>query len=200
MAVVSGYPCPLYRELYAGWPVVTRRARTNGARAATEALWLSPAPPRGSAPASCRSWRRNAHDRARPRRRPCSGSCCPASSRGAGPAGCGAACATRAAYARARDAWSLLVAQAVRDARWRPPPAARYRVAVAVRGGGKRDLDRVCTAVLDALQAGGAVRDDCLVDALVADRSPAGRRRVPRTVVEVSICGGGRPGAERRLQ
>jgi DNA adenine methylase len=42
MAVVSGYPCPLYRELYAGWPVVTRRARTNGARAATEALWLSP--------------------------------------------------------------------------------------------------------------------------------------------------------------
>jgi DNA adenine methylase len=42
MAVVSGYPGPLYRELYAGWPVVTRRARTNGARAATEALWLSP--------------------------------------------------------------------------------------------------------------------------------------------------------------
>jgi len=42
MAVVSGYPGPLYRELYAGWPVVTRRARTNGARGATEALWLSP--------------------------------------------------------------------------------------------------------------------------------------------------------------
>jgi DNA adenine methylase len=42
MAVVSGYPGPLYRELYAGWPVVTRRARTNGARAAVEALWLSP--------------------------------------------------------------------------------------------------------------------------------------------------------------
>jgi DNA adenine methylase len=42
MAVVSGYPCPLYCELYAGWPVVTRRARTNGARPATEALWLSP--------------------------------------------------------------------------------------------------------------------------------------------------------------
>ena len=42
MAVVSGYPCPLYRELYAGWPAVTRRARTNGPRAATEALWLSP--------------------------------------------------------------------------------------------------------------------------------------------------------------
>jgi DNA adenine methylase len=42
MAVVSGYPCPLYRDLYADRPVVTRRARTNGARAATEALWLSP--------------------------------------------------------------------------------------------------------------------------------------------------------------
>ena len=42
MAVISGYPCALYRELYADWPVVTRRARTNGARAATEALWLSP--------------------------------------------------------------------------------------------------------------------------------------------------------------
>jgi DNA adenine methylase len=42
MAVVSGYPCSLYRELYADWPEVTRRARTNGARAATEALWLSP--------------------------------------------------------------------------------------------------------------------------------------------------------------
>jgi len=103
------------------------------------------------------------------------------------------------AYARARDAWSLLVAQAVRKARWAPPPAARYRVAVVVFGGGKRDLDRVCTATLDALQAGGAVRDDCLVDALVADRSPAGRRRTPRTVVEVSVCGGGRTGAERTL-
>jgi len=42
MAVVSGYPGPLYRALYAGWPVVTRRARTNGPLSATEALWLSP--------------------------------------------------------------------------------------------------------------------------------------------------------------
>ena len=103
------------------------------------------------------------------------------------------------AYARARDAWALLVAQTVRDAGWVPPPAARYRVDVAVFGGGKRDLDRVCTATLDALQAGGAVQDDCLVDALVAARSPAGRRQAPRTVVEVSVCGGGRRSAERRL-
>jgi DNA adenine methylase len=42
MAVVSGYPCPLYRELYAGWPTVARPARTHGPRAATEVLWLSP--------------------------------------------------------------------------------------------------------------------------------------------------------------
>jgi DNA adenine methylase len=42
MAVVSGYPCPLYRELYGDWPAVVRGARTHGPRAATEALWLSP--------------------------------------------------------------------------------------------------------------------------------------------------------------
>jgi hypothetical protein len=74
------------------------------------------------------------------------------------------------AYARDRDAWGLLVAQAVREAHWAPPPGARYHVAVGVAGGGRRDLDRVCTAALDALQAGGAVRDDCLVDALVGIR------------------------------
>jgi hypothetical protein len=90
-----------------------------------------------------------------------------------------------AAYARDRDAWGLLVARAVRDARWRPPPAARYRVTVAVCGGGKRDLDRVCTAVLDALQAGHAVRDDCLVDALTATRRPAPPGGTAATTVEV---------------
>jgi hypothetical protein len=42
MAVVSGYACPLYRELYAGWSAVARPARTHGPRAATEVLWLSP--------------------------------------------------------------------------------------------------------------------------------------------------------------
>ena len=42
-----------------------------------------------------------------------------------------------------------------------PPPARTYHT---------RD-----TAVLDALQAGGAVRDDCLVDALTAGRSPSER-------------------------
>jgi hypothetical protein len=58
----------------------------------------------------------------------------------------------------------------------------RYRVAVTVRGGGKHDLDRVCTAVLDALQAGGGVRkNDCLVDALRAARLPLPRGARPAT-------------------
>jgi Holliday junction resolvase RusA-like endonuclease len=96
-----------------------------------------------------------------------------------------------AAYARVRDAWSLLVALAVREARWQPPPAARYHVAVGVAGGGRRDLDRVCTAVLDALQAGGAVRDDCLVDELTAARSRAPRESPPATAVEVSALPAG---------
>ena len=93
-----------------------------------------------------------------------------------------------AAYARARDAWSLLVAQAVRDARWRPPPAARYRVAVTVRGGGRRDLDRVCTAVLDALQGGRAIRDDVFVNALTATKMPAAAGGYARTEVRLEVC------------
>ena len=56
---------------------------------------------------------------------------------------------------------------------------------MGVAGGGKRDLDRVCTAALDALQAGGAVRDDCLVDALVGIRWAAGRGTRPSTTVAV---------------
>jgi hypothetical protein len=90
-----------------------------------------------------------------------------------------------AAYARSRDAWAAVVAGAVRDHNWRPPPTARYRVEVAVHGGGKRDLDRVCTAVLDALQGGGALRDDCLVDALTATRWAAPSGGAPATAVEV---------------
>jgi hypothetical protein len=98
------------------------------------------------------------------------------------------------AYARERDAWALLVAQTVRDQNWRPPQAARYRVEVEVDGGGKRYLDRVCTAVLDALQAGRAVRDDCLVDALTATRQAAPTRGAPTTTVEVATL----PPARRR--
>lgn len=88
-------------------------------------------------------------------------------------------------YVRNRDAWATVVAYAVLCQQWRPPSTARYRVVVTVHGGGKRDLDRVCTAVLDALQAGNAVRDDCLVDALTATRLPVQRGKRPTTMVEV---------------
>lgn len=40
--VLSGYPCPLYAELYADWQCVTRAAHTNGGKSATEVLWLKP--------------------------------------------------------------------------------------------------------------------------------------------------------------
>jgi DNA adenine methylase len=43
MALVSGYPCPLYETLYDDWQMVTRTAYADGAQKRTEALWLSPA-------------------------------------------------------------------------------------------------------------------------------------------------------------
>jgi hypothetical protein len=91
-----------------------------------------------------------------------------------------------AAYAASRDAWATVVAHAVTARGWSPPHRARYWVAVAVCGGGRRDLDRVCTAVLDALQGGGAVRDDCLVDVLTAGRFPVPPDGAPATVVHVA--------------
>jgi Holliday junction resolvase RusA-like endonuclease len=95
-----------------------------------------------------------------------------------------------AAYARDRDAWTAVVAQAVREARWQPPPTARYRVAVAVSGGGRRDLDRVCTAVLDALQGGKAIRDDVFVTSLTATKTPAAAGESARTEVRLEVCHG----------
>jgi Holliday junction resolvase RusA-like endonuclease len=92
-------------------------------------------------------------------------------------------------YARDRDAWALVVAHAVAGQRWRPPPIARYRVQVAVYGGGKRDLDRVCTAVLDALQGGKAIRDDVFVTSLTATKTPAAGVRA-RTEVRLEVCHG----------
>lgn len=47
MVVISGYPSPVYEELYAGWTSYTRMTlrdgRSNGNAKATEVLWLSPA-------------------------------------------------------------------------------------------------------------------------------------------------------------
>lgn len=43
MAVISGYRCGLYDNLYADWQRVDKRVRTNAARGdATESLWISP--------------------------------------------------------------------------------------------------------------------------------------------------------------
>ncbi len=42
MAVVSGYPSPLYDELYAGWQVVTKREHKESGAFSVECLWLSP--------------------------------------------------------------------------------------------------------------------------------------------------------------
>jgi DNA adenine methylase len=44
MVVLSGYACALYdEELYPDWHRVTHAARSDGARARTEVLWLNPA-------------------------------------------------------------------------------------------------------------------------------------------------------------
>jgi len=42
MVVLSGYDSPMYRELYAGWRVVTCEARAEKAKPRTEVLWISP--------------------------------------------------------------------------------------------------------------------------------------------------------------
>ena len=43
MAMISGYQCELYDDLYSGWCRVDKKARVNGPGQATESLWLSPA-------------------------------------------------------------------------------------------------------------------------------------------------------------
>jgi DNA adenine methylase len=42
MVVLSGYPCPLYDELYADWYRVERGAYADGARERVEVLWIAP--------------------------------------------------------------------------------------------------------------------------------------------------------------
>jgi len=41
MVVVSGYPSPLYEQLYGDWHQVTRMANTDAARDAVECLWFN---------------------------------------------------------------------------------------------------------------------------------------------------------------
>jgi hypothetical protein len=96
------------------------------------------------------------------------------------------------AYAAGRDTWALLTRMAVLEAGWTPPPEARYRVTITVRGGGLRDLDRVCTAVLDACQAGGALKNDALVDRIRATRVPVTPGATASTDVTVELAPGTR--------
>lgn len=42
MALISGYQCELYDEIYGDWQRVDRVARINGPGSAVESLWLSP--------------------------------------------------------------------------------------------------------------------------------------------------------------
>lgn len=42
MVVISGYPSPLYDDLYGDWQRVERAAMADGARRRVEVLWLSP--------------------------------------------------------------------------------------------------------------------------------------------------------------
>lgn len=42
MAMVSGYECPLYEDLFSGWPRLQRPSRVDGGRFRTECLWFSP--------------------------------------------------------------------------------------------------------------------------------------------------------------
>lgn len=43
MVVLSGYDCPLYRELFGSWRRIDRAHLADGARKRVESLWLSPA-------------------------------------------------------------------------------------------------------------------------------------------------------------
>lgn len=75
------------------------------------------------------------------------------------------------AYVAQREHWAEVVALAVYASGWRRPPVtATLCVTAAVVAPGKLDLDRVLTAVLDALQGGGALVDDCRCWGLYAKR------------------------------
>jgi Holliday junction resolvase RusA-like endonuclease len=95
------------------------------------------------------------------------------------------------AYASGREAWGLVVLAAVPEAGWATPDVKRrLAVSALVWGGGKRDLDRVGTAVLDALQNGTAIKDDCLVDNLHLIRYRPERGEPQRIEVRLSLLDG----------
>lgn len=90
-----------------------------------------------------------------------------------------------AKYLDGRDQWALAVRMAVYDQEVTPPTDGRFHVEVVLQGGGKRDIDRVANAVLDALQNGGVLKDDCLVDKLLVERTGLPPNGLASTVVIV---------------
>lgn len=42
MVIISGYRCPMYDLMYAGWMRIDRKALADGARERVESIWLSP--------------------------------------------------------------------------------------------------------------------------------------------------------------
>lgn len=80
-----------------------------------------------------------------------------------------------------------MVSSAVTDAHWKTPPRdAQLRVEIHVNGGLSHDLDRIITAVLDALQNGGAIADDRQVQEISASR-PYKWRKPPDVAVSVRV-------------
>ena len=97
-----------------------------------------------------------------------------------------------AAYVAQREHWAEVVALAVYASGWRRPPvSATLCVTAAVVAPGKLDLDRVLTAVLDALQGGGALVDDCRCWHLYAQRRRPQAGETPHVDVLLSILEGG---------
>jgi hypothetical protein len=100
-----------------------------------------------------------------------------------------------AAYEQGRELWQTAVRARVLEADWTPPPVAEaLGVVLHAVGPGRFDLDRVCTAVLDALQGGGALRDDCRVWRLYAERRrPAKDEPAHVDVLLTTVGDGGTP-------
>lgn len=87
-------------------------------------------------------------------------------------------------YERDRERWAFEVASAVRQTGW-TCPAVRLPLCVEaeVVTGGKYDLDRIGTALLDALQRGGAIADDCRVWDIHLSRCRPGKGQAPHVAV-----------------
>jgi hypothetical protein len=93
-------------------------------------------------------------------------------------------------YALNREVWATWVRVAVAEQGWTAPDVKRVlRTDVVIVAGGKWDADRVVTAVLDALQGGGAIVDDCRAKyGSWATRAPA-RGEPERVEVALSEVG-----------